>query len=79
MLNKEAKTASAKSLAFRHEKVELSGKTLNIFECSEAISDIIISERSFVILTFNSNDTEEKIKISILTRFLKILTKVMPI
>ena len=63
---------------FDYAQISLSGKYLNIYECTEDFSEMFLSERNLVVITFRALDgiiNEEKIGLSIMKRLMKVLNK----
>lgn len=75
LLNKQTVNNKFRSL-FKYARLEESNKYLNLFECSESLSNIFLTERNLTIITFKSNESEENVKNSVVRRLLKIMTKV---
>ncbi len=76
LLNKQAVSNNVRSL-FKYEKLEESNKILNLYECSESLSNIFLTERNLTIITYKSNQSEDSVMNSVVRRLLKIMTRVI--
>ncbi|RNA38600.1 dynein heavy chain domain-containing 1-like [Brachionus plicatilis] len=72
---------SDKNAFFKYIKLKLSKKkTINFYECSQSNSELFLSEKNLVILTYDANQDEETIKNSVLPRLLIVMVKnVLPV
>ena len=69
-------TETSKSkIHFNYHKFDVDNKSLNVFEVTESLSDLFLSERCTIILTFSCEGSPENMVKSIIRRLIKIASR----
>ncbi|CAF0816519.1 unnamed protein product [Brachionus calyciflorus] len=71
----EKKNSIKSNGILKYGKLKDTNKSLNIFECSEVLADLFVSERAIIIYAFDSNKPEDILKTNILNFILRTITK----